>query len=123
MARSKTIKDFDRRTRIMNKHNPKRRKARGRKARGRGPGKSGNPKRQADHYRSLAQEAMSGGDRVMAEHYYQHMDHYMRLLNGNGDGPSPNGHDAPKQKPRPGKTGGEPKPAQGGSQPQTGAQA
>jgi len=41
----------------------------------------GNPKQLLDKYKSLARDAMQGGDRVLAENYFQHADHYQRVLN------------------------------------------
>lgn len=32
-----------------------------------------------DKYLNLARDASSSGDRVLAEHYYQHADHYYRM--------------------------------------------
>ncbi len=33
---------------------------------------------------SLAREASSAGDRITAEGYFQHAEHYYRLMTGNG---------------------------------------
>ena len=47
-----------------------------------------------DKYLTLARDATSSGDRIAAEGYYQHAEHYFRVMNvareeaarGNGDG-------------------------------------
>lgn len=41
----------------------------------------GNPRQLLDKYKALAREAMQAGERVLAEYYYQHADHYQRVLN------------------------------------------
>ena len=41
----------------------------------------GNPKQLLEKYKSLARDALQGGDRVLAENYFQHADHYQRILN------------------------------------------
>ncbi len=52
-----------------------------------------------DKYMALARDANSSGDRIAAENYYQHAEHYYRVMNanaGNGDGRRPrrgNGRD------------------------------
>jgi Domain of unknown function (DUF4167) len=40
-----------------------------------------NLQQQHDKYLNLAREALSLSDRVLAESYFQHADHYLRLLN------------------------------------------
>ena len=40
----------------------------------------GAPSHIYDKYMQLARDASSAGDRVMAENYYQHAEHYLRLL-------------------------------------------
>ena len=37
-----------------------------------------------EKYISLAQDASSNGDRIAAENYYQHAEHYRRLINDDG---------------------------------------
>ena len=70
----------------------------------------GNAAHIADKYSSLARDALSNGDTVMAENYYQHAEHYNRIIAAaqlqraeessaaNGRGPQPevteNGFDA-----------------------------
>ena len=41
----------------------------------------GNPPQLVEKYKSLAKDALSSGDRVLAENYFQHADHYLRLIN------------------------------------------
>ena len=33
-----------------------------------------------EKYNALAKEALSSGDRILSENYFQHADHYMRLI-------------------------------------------
>ncbi len=35
-----------------------------------------------EKYLALAKDALSSGDRIMAESYYQHAEHYQRIING-----------------------------------------
>jgi hypothetical protein len=51
----------------------------------------GNPGQLLEKYKSLAREALTAGDRVLAEHYFQHADHYLRMSNERG---SPRPQDA-----------------------------
>lgn len=44
----------------------------------------GNLQQILEKYLTLAREATSGGDRIAAENYYQHAEHYYRVLNANG---------------------------------------
>ena len=39
-----------------------------------------------EKYQALARDASSSGDRIMAENYLQHAEHYYRLVNANGQG-------------------------------------
>lgn len=67
-----------------------------------GGGRSrGNAQQLMDKFLSLARDAASQGDRILAEHYFQHADHYYRVLNARGEaggqnnrrnGPGPNGN-------------------------------
>lgn len=41
----------------------------------------GNPIQLLEKYKSLARDATTAGDRILAENYYQHADHYQRLVN------------------------------------------
>jgi len=44
----------------------------------------GNAQQVVDKYQALAREAATTGDPVMAENYYQHAEHYFRVLGANG---------------------------------------
>lgn len=44
----------------------------------------GNPNQLLSKYLSLAKSAVSSGDTIQAEYYYQHADHFSRLLSENG---------------------------------------
>ena len=41
----------------------------------------GNAQQLLDKYLAMAREATSAGDRVLAENYFQHADHYYRVVN------------------------------------------
>ncbi len=41
----------------------------------------GNPIQLLEKYKSLAREATTAGDRILAENYFQYADHYQRLVN------------------------------------------
>lgn len=41
----------------------------------------GNPKQQLEKYKALARDAQQAGDRILAENYLQHADHYQRVIN------------------------------------------
>lgn len=43
--------------------------------------KVANVKQNLDKYLGLARESMAVGDRIAAEGYYQHAEHYLRLIN------------------------------------------
>ncbi|MFQ6016944.1 MAG: DUF4167 domain-containing protein [Kiloniellaceae bacterium] len=51
----------------------------------------GNAHQVYEKYVALARDALSSGDRVSAETYYQHAEHYFRILNDSTD-PRPNGY-------------------------------
>jgi hypothetical protein len=44
----------------------------------------GTPNQLFDRYLALAREAALAGDSIAAENYFQHAEHYYRLLNVNG---------------------------------------
>jgi hypothetical protein len=44
----------------------------------------GNAYQVFERYLSLAREAQSSGDRVAAENFYQHAEHYFRVMNADG---------------------------------------
>jgi hypothetical protein len=39
-----------------------------------------------ERYIALAREAASAGDRIAAENFYQHAEHYFRIMNADGNG-------------------------------------
>jgi hypothetical protein len=43
-------------------------------------GSAGNPHRNYEHYLALARDAMLSGDIVEAENFYQHAEHYFRVM-------------------------------------------
>lgn len=43
-----------------------------------------------DKYQALARDALAAGDRIAAENYLQHAEHYYRVLAANGMEPRPN---------------------------------
>ncbi len=45
-----------------------------------------------EKYLSLARDANASDDRVMAENYLQHAEHYYRVVNGDGSGQRQNQH-------------------------------
>ena len=45
----------------------------------------GNASQIVDKYQTLAREATTSGDPVMAENYYQHAEHYLRILSANAE--------------------------------------
>ncbi len=77
-----------------------------------------------EKYLQLARDANSAGDRVMAENYLQHAEHYYRIMAAAAAqqaqyaaqqaANNPNGQ---QQQPRPPGDGGQPQPSQGGSAP------
>jgi hypothetical protein len=113
-----------------------------RRSRGRGPRRQhGNPRQQTfdsngpdvrirgnayqvlEKYLAMARDAASAGDRIAAENYYQHAEHYYRILNANGGdqgnngrfrhGPRPDGQDGAPVAAVDGAGGGEqPQPAE-----------
>ncbi len=56
----------------------------------------GNAHQVYEKYIGLARDALSLGDRISAETYYQHAEHYYRVLNARTD-PRPNGEGQPGQ--------------------------
>jgi hypothetical protein len=48
----------------------------------------GNAYQVFERYVALAREAHSSGDRIAAENYYQHAEHYFRIMNANGENPN-----------------------------------
>ena len=48
------------------------------------PRDSHNARRNYDRYVALAQAELQAGDRVAAENYYQHAEHYFRSMSSDG---------------------------------------
>ena len=46
----------------------------------------GNAYQVFERYVALAREAATSGDRIAAENFYQHAEHYFRIMNANGEG-------------------------------------
>ena len=57
----------------------------------------GNAHQVLEKYLALARDAQAAGDRIAAENYFQHAEHYYRIINANGDGQ--NGRNRPQQRP------------------------
>lgn len=77
----------------------------------------GNAYQVFEKYLALARDATSAGDRVAAENYYQHAEHYYRIINANNDGQpyaAPAPRDAYDVDPMDGAPGTEPQPQVGG---------
>ena len=79
----------------------------------------GNAHQVLEKYLALARDAQAAGDRIAAENYFQHAEHYFRIINANGEG---NGRPRPQtrpegeqQQPQPAATPGAPQPAANGS--------
>lgn len=47
----------------------------------------GNAYQVFERYIALAREAAAAGDRIAAENYYQHAEHYFRIMNADGQNP------------------------------------
>jgi Domain of unknown function (DUF4167) len=52
-----------------------------------GPRGSGNAQRSYERYLALARAQAQSGDIVGAENYYQHAEHYFRLMSSGGETP------------------------------------
>jgi hypothetical protein len=46
----------------------------------------GNAYQVFERYLALAREAQTSGDRIAAENFFQHAEHYFRVMNANGEG-------------------------------------
>src|SRR5260370_38546091 len=49
----------------------------------------GSPHQIFERYIALAREASTSGDRVAAENFYQHAEHYFRIMNAANEGQQP----------------------------------
>ncbi len=70
-----------------------------------------------EKYLALARDANSAGDRIKAENYLQHAEHYYRILNPNGSGQKP----AQQQQQQASASGQESDGAAAGAEPETAA--
>ena len=52
-----------------------------------GPAVRGNARQIMEKYLALAREASTSGDRIVAEGYFQHAEHYFRVMTANGRDP------------------------------------
>jgi hypothetical protein len=67
-----------------------------------------------EKYQTLARDAVSAGNRVSAENYFQHAEHYLRLINGT---PRPDGQPSAQTNAEPQETqAAEPKAAEAGAE-------
>ena len=75
----------------------------------------GNAQQVVEKYLALARDATSAGDRVAAESYFQHAEHYYRIMTANGEGSEDRGtHAHPGRRDQPGAPDGQPRHAAGG---------
>ncbi len=51
----------------------------------------GNAYQVLEKYLAMARDATSAGDRIAAENFYQHAEHYYRIINANGGDQGQNG--------------------------------
>ena len=45
-------------------------------------GNNNNAPKLIEKYNNLAREALSTGDKILSENYYQHADHFLRIMTG-----------------------------------------
>jgi len=55
----------------------------------------GNAYQVLEKYLAMARDATAAGDRTAAENFYQHAEHYFRIVNANGDQQGANGRMRP----------------------------
>jgi hypothetical protein len=67
---------------------------------------------------ALARDAQAAGDRIAAENYFQHAEHYFRIINANGEG---NGRPRPQGRPEGGEQQPQPQSQPGVASPQPAA--
>src|SRR5262245_42130176 len=80
----------------------------------------GNAYQVLEKYLAMARDATAAGDRIAAENFYQHAEHYFRIVNANGEQHGANGRFRPNG---PGHEGQETAPAEGAQQPKQPAEA
>jgi hypothetical protein len=59
----------------------------------------GNAYQVLEKYLAMARDAASAGDRIAAENFYQHAEHYYRIINANGGDQGNNGRFRHGQRP------------------------
>jgi hypothetical protein len=59
----------------------------------------GNAYQVLEKYLAMARDATSAGDRIAAENYYQHAEHYFRIISANGGEHGANGRFRQGQRP------------------------
>jgi len=59
----------------------------------------GNAYQVLEKYLAMARDASSAGDRIAAENYLQHAEHYYRIINANADHHGQNGRPRPQLRP------------------------
>jgi hypothetical protein len=57
----------------------------------------GNAHQLLENYLALARDAQAAGDRIAAENYSQHAEHYFRIINANAEGNSRSRHYQPPE--------------------------
>jgi hypothetical protein len=65
-----------------------------------------------EKYLQLGRDATSGGDRVMAESYFQHAEHYFRILNAMNQAAQQNQQNGQQRRPYSAEEGGQPQPSE-----------
>ncbi len=79
-----------------------------------GPAVRGNARQVMEKYLALARDASTSGDRIAAEGYFQHAEHYFRVMTANGNDPDEREHRA---QPQPTHVEDRPSPDPAGNQP------
>jgi len=74
----------------------------------------GNAYQVLEKYLAMARDATAAGDRIAAENFYQHAEHYFRIVNANGEQNGANGRYRPNG---PGNDGQETAPPEEGGPP------
>ncbi|MFO1058083.1 MAG: DUF4167 domain-containing protein [Dongiaceae bacterium] len=59
----------------------------------------GNAYQVLEKYLAMARDASSAGDRIAAENYLQHAEHYYRIINANPESQGQNGRPRPNMRP------------------------
>lgn len=59
----------------------------------------GNAYQVLEKYLAMARDASSAGDRIAAENYLQHAEHYYRIINANAEHHGQNGRPRPNMRP------------------------